>query len=113
MLARGRLTLPGRSLRACRGPPTPTQDNGWNPKWNTTFDVPIEWPELAFVRFVVQHLDGSRASLLGLYTVPFEAIGQGYRHLPLFDATMNRIPYASVHVYISLSPGASNTVAPG
>ena len=85
------------------------QDNGWHPLWSKTFDFEVEFPELAFLRIAACDNDNGRIALIGSYIVPVLALGQGYRHVPLWDAGLNRIPYTSLFVNISIRPRSTST----
>ncbi|XP_052451825.1 1-phosphatidylinositol 4,5-bisphosphate phosphodiesterase delta-1a isoform X1 [Carassius gibelio] len=81
-------------------------NNGFNPQWNTKFQFTIHVPELALVRFVVEDYDAaSHNDLIGLYTLPFTSIQNGYRHVPLLTKTGNLIPSAGLFVHIMALDG--------
>uniref|UniRef100_A0A9J8CZ03 Phosphoinositide phospholipase C n=1 Tax=Cyprinus carpio carpio TaxID=630221 RepID=A0A9J8CZ03_CYPCA len=74
---------------------------GFNPQWNTKFQFTIHVPELALVRFVVEDYDAaSHNDLIGLYTLPFTSMQNGYRHVPLLTKRGNLIPSAGLFVHI-------------
>ncbi|XP_043082402.1 1-phosphatidylinositol 4,5-bisphosphate phosphodiesterase delta-1a isoform X2 [Puntigrus tetrazona] len=76
-------------------------NNGFNPMWNTKFQFTIHVPELALVRFVVEDFDAaSHNDLVGLYTLPFTSMENGYRHVPLLTKRGNLIPSAGLFVHI-------------
>ncbi|XP_073686432.1 1-phosphatidylinositol 4,5-bisphosphate phosphodiesterase delta-1a isoform X2 [Garra rufa] len=76
-------------------------DNGFNPMWNIRFQFTVHVPELALVRFVVEDYDtASHNDLVGLYTLPFNSIQNGYRHVPLLTKRGNLIPSAGLFVHI-------------
>lgn len=76
-------------------------NNGFNPVWNTKFQFTIYVPELALVRFVVEDYDAaSHNDLVGLYTLPFTSMQNGYRHVPLLEKRGNLIPSAGLFVHI-------------
>ena len=56
------------------------------------------------MRLAAYDSDNGRVALIGSYIVPVLALGQGYRHVPLWDPTLNRIPYASLFVHVSVRP---------
>ncbi|KTF87135.1 hypothetical protein cypCar_00041143, partial [Cyprinus carpio] len=61
----------------------------------------IHVPELALVRFVVEDYDAaSHNDLIGLYTLPFTSMQNGYRHVPLLTKRGNLIPSAGLFVHI-------------
>lgn len=59
------------------------KDNGFNPIWNEDLEFTINCPELAFVRFTVKDEDVGNDDLIGTFTIRFEHIRQGYRHIML------------------------------
>ncbi|XP_016318518.1 1-phosphatidylinositol 4,5-bisphosphate phosphodiesterase delta-1-like [Sinocyclocheilus anshuiensis] len=76
-------------------------NNGFNPVWNTKFQFTIHVPELALVRFVVEDYDAASSNdLVGLYTLPFTSMQNGYRHVPLLTKRGNLIPSAGLFVHI-------------
>ncbi|XP_058620743.1 1-phosphatidylinositol 4,5-bisphosphate phosphodiesterase delta-1a isoform X1 [Onychostoma macrolepis] len=78
-------------------------NNGFNPMWNTKFQFTIYVPELALVRFVVEDYDAaSHNDLVGLYTLPFTSMQNGYRHVPLLTKRGNLIPSAGLFVHIMI-----------
>ncbi|XP_059380613.1 1-phosphatidylinositol 4,5-bisphosphate phosphodiesterase delta-1a isoform X2 [Carassius carassius] len=81
-------------------------NNGFNPQWNARFQFTIHVPELALVRFVVEDYDAaSHNDLVGLYTLPFTSMQNGYRHVPLLTKTGNLIPSAGLFVHIMALDG--------
>ncbi|KAI4872379.1 hypothetical protein NFI96_033647, partial [Prochilodus magdalenae] len=53
-------------------------NNGFNPKWNCTFEFLLHVPELALVRFVVEDHDRtSKNDFLGQFTLPFTSMCTG------------------------------------
>uniref|UniRef100_A0A674BB54 Phosphoinositide phospholipase C n=1 Tax=Salmo trutta TaxID=8032 RepID=A0A674BB54_SALTR len=64
---------------------TPRVDNnGFNPRWDCTFNFTLHVPELALVRFMVEDHDfTSRNDFLGQFTLPFTSLRTGYRHVHL------------------------------
>ncbi|KTG43833.1 hypothetical protein cypCar_00027233, partial [Cyprinus carpio] len=74
---------------------------GFNPTWNTNFQFTVHVPELALVRFVVEDYDAaSHNDLVGLYTLPFTSMQNGYRHVPLLTKRGSLIPSAGLFVHI-------------
>lgn len=53
------------------------KDNGFNPRWDETFEFTICCPELAFVRFKVKDEDLSQDDFIGEYTIRYENMRQG------------------------------------
>uniref|UniRef100_A0A4W5JH68 Phosphoinositide phospholipase C n=1 Tax=Hucho hucho TaxID=62062 RepID=A0A4W5JH68_9TELE len=58
---------------------TPRVDNnGFNPRWDCTFNFTLHVPELALVRFMVEDHDfTSRNDFLGQFTLPFTSLRTG------------------------------------
>lgn len=50
---------------------------GFNPFWDEHFTFTINFPELAFVRFVVMDSDPGKDDFIGQYTIPFESMEHG------------------------------------
>uniref|UniRef100_A0A673IEQ0 Phosphoinositide phospholipase C n=1 Tax=Sinocyclocheilus rhinocerous TaxID=307959 RepID=A0A673IEQ0_9TELE len=81
-------------------------NNGFNPTWNTDFQFTVHVPELALVRFVVEDYDAaSHNDLVGLYTMPFTSMQNGYRHVPLLTKRGSLIPSAGLFVHIMALDG--------
>ncbi|KAF6121046.1 phospholipase C zeta 1 [Phyllostomus discolor] len=75
--------------------------NAFNPRWNETFTFIIQVPELALIRFAVEHqnlLAGNE--LLGQYTLPVLCMSKGYRHVPLFSRAGENLEPASLFIYV-------------
>lgn len=76
---------------------------GFNPEWNKVFELPVHVPQLAMVLFTVK--DESRTGKnmkLAKYALPFEAIQEGYRHIPLRNNAFLSLVNASIFVHISI-----------
>ncbi|XP_042345978.1 1-phosphatidylinositol 4,5-bisphosphate phosphodiesterase delta-4-like isoform X1 [Plectropomus leopardus] len=79
-------------------------NNGFNPVWNETLNFVIHAPELALVRFVVEDYDkASRNDFVGQFTLPFECIQAGYRHIHLLSKDGTAIPPSSLFVNVSIT----------
>ncbi|XP_067439028.1 1-phosphatidylinositol 4,5-bisphosphate phosphodiesterase delta-1-like [Thunnus thynnus] len=75
------------------------ENNGFNPKWNTKFQFDVHVPELALVRFVVKDHDSMSANeFVAQYTLPFNSLKMGYRHVPLLDKNGDPLPSAGLFV---------------
>uniref|UniRef100_A0A8C2CKY2 C2 domain-containing protein n=1 Tax=Cyprinus carpio TaxID=7962 RepID=A0A8C2CKY2_CYPCA len=66
--------------------------NGDNPIFDESFEFQINLPELAALRFVVLDDDYIGDEFIGQYTIPFECLLPGYRHLPLQSLTGEFLP---------------------
>ncbi|XP_053185437.1 1-phosphatidylinositol 4,5-bisphosphate phosphodiesterase delta-1b [Scomber japonicus] len=77
------------------------ENNGFNPTWNESFQFDVYVPELALVRFLVEDYDStSDNEFVGQYTLPFNSLKMGYRHVPLFNKNGDRLPSAGLFVHI-------------
>ena len=66
-----------------KGKTRTVKNNGFNPIWNHEFKFLVNCPELAFVRFKVMDDDLGNDDEIGWYTIRFENILPGYRHIQL------------------------------
>ncbi|KAM9719670.1 1-phosphatidylinositol 4,5-bisphosphate phosphodiesterase delta-1-like [Menidia menidia] len=79
----------------------PVSNNGFNPAWNENFQFDVYVPELALVRFLIEDHDStSDNEFVGQYTLPFNSLQMGYRHVPLLDRNGNLLPSAGLFVHI-------------
>ncbi|KAJ7984422.1 hypothetical protein DPEC_G00354680 [Dallia pectoralis] len=85
---------------------TPRVDNnGFNPRWDSTFNFTLHVPELALVRFMVEDYDfTSRNDFLGQFTLPFTSLCTGYRHVHLLKVDGSSLSPASLFIHITISP---------
>ncbi|UJR21175.1 hypothetical protein I4U23_024273 [Adineta vaga] len=74
-----------------------------NPQFNDTFEFEIAFPELALVRFVVLDDDSLDYDFIGQYTLPFECIQPGYRHIHLYNIGGDLISNAYLFVHIVIN----------
>uniref|UniRef100_A0A3Q3NFQ8 Phosphoinositide phospholipase C n=1 Tax=Mastacembelus armatus TaxID=205130 RepID=A0A3Q3NFQ8_9TELE len=92
-------------------------NNGFNPRWDCTFNFTIHVPDLALVRFMVEDHDyTSRNDFLGQYTLPFTSLRTGYRHVRLLKLNGSSLSPASLFIHIKVtdsvkSPSKSNSPA--
>lgn len=81
---------------------TPTvEDNGFNPRFNSTitFNVfPDEDPFFTFIQFSVK--DALSNEILGQYVAPLARLNLGYRSIGLFDSHGERYLFSSLFVKI-------------
>ncbi|XP_035025982.2 1-phosphatidylinositol 4,5-bisphosphate phosphodiesterase delta-1 isoform X2 [Hippoglossus stenolepis] len=79
----------------------PVENNGFNPSWNESFEFDVYVPDLALVRFVVEdHDSASDNEFVGQYTLPFNSLKMGYRHVPLLSKNGDRLPSAGLFIHI-------------
>ncbi|XP_039671403.1 1-phosphatidylinositol 4,5-bisphosphate phosphodiesterase delta-1-like isoform X2 [Perca fluviatilis] len=77
------------------------ENNGFNPEWNESFQFDVYVPELALVRFTVEDYDSvSDNDFVGQYTLPFNSLKMGYRHVPLLNRNGDVLPSAGLFVHI-------------
>uniref|UniRef100_A0A7N6AC84 Phosphoinositide phospholipase C n=1 Tax=Anabas testudineus TaxID=64144 RepID=A0A7N6AC84_ANATE len=79
----------------------PIENNGFNPGWNENFQFDVYVPDLALVRFVVEDYDFmSENEFIGQYTLPFNSLKMGYRHVPLLSRNGDLLPSAGLFLHI-------------
>ncbi|KAI4881856.1 hypothetical protein NFI96_000507 [Prochilodus magdalenae] len=77
--------------------------NGDNPLFDESFEFQINLPELAMVRFVVLDDDYIGDEFIGQYTIPFECLQPGFRHVPLQSLTGELLPHAWLFVHVAIT----------
>ncbi|XP_033095373.1 inactive phospholipase C-like protein 2 isoform X2 [Anneissia japonica] len=77
--------------------------NGYNPIFDESFEFTVTLPEMALVRFVVLDDDYIGDEFIGQYTIPFECLQPGYRHLTLYSNTGESLAPASLFVHIAVT----------
>ncbi|XP_028835759.1 inactive phospholipase C-like protein 2 isoform X2 [Denticeps clupeoides] len=77
--------------------------NGDNPLFDESFEFQINLPELAMVRFVVLDDDYIGDEFIGQYTIPFECLQPGFRHIPLQSLTGETLPHAWLFVHVAIT----------
>ncbi|KAM4728983.1 1-phosphatidylinositol 4,5-bisphosphate phosphodiesterase delta-1-like isoform 2-T2 [Anableps anableps] len=79
----------------------PVGNNGFNPSWNENFQFDVYVPELALVRFLIEDHDStSDNEFIGQFTLPFNSLKMGYRHVPLLNKNGDLLPSAGLFVHI-------------
>ncbi|XP_043911054.1 1-phosphatidylinositol 4,5-bisphosphate phosphodiesterase delta-3 [Protopterus annectens] len=79
------------------------QNNGFNPRWDTTLTFNIRVPELALVRFLVEDYDTATSNdFVGQFTLPFTSLKQGYRHIHLLSKDGTAAGPATLFVHIKI-----------
>lgn len=77
------------------------ENNGFNPEWNENFQFDVYVPDLALVRFSVEDYDSTSGNeFIGQYTLPFNSLKMGYRHVPLLSKNGDVLPSARLFVHI-------------
>ncbi|XP_071495171.1 inactive phospholipase C-like protein 2 [Diadema antillarum] len=88
----------------CREERTKTvPHNGYNPIFDESFEFSVNLPELALVRFVVLDDDFIGDEFIGQYTIPFECLQPGYRHITLLSNTGETLAPASLFVHVAVT----------
>ncbi|KAJ8290662.1 hypothetical protein GJAV_G00016050 [Gymnothorax javanicus] len=77
--------------------------NGDNPIFDESFEFQINLPELAMVRFVVLDDDYIGDEFIGQYTIPFECLQPGFRHVPLQSLTGEILPHAWLFTHVAIT----------
>ncbi|XP_043548869.1 inactive phospholipase C-like protein 1 isoform X1 [Chiloscyllium plagiosum] len=77
--------------------------NGENPIFDESFEFEINLPELVTLRFVVLDDDYIGDEFIGQYTIPYECLQSGYRHIPLHSFTGEEIELATLFVHIAIT----------
>ncbi|XP_069490565.1 inactive phospholipase C-like protein 2 [Ambystoma mexicanum] len=77
--------------------------NGGNPIFEETFEFQINLPELAVLRFVVLDDDYIGDEFIAQYTIPFECLQPGYRHVPLQSLTGEFLQNTTLFVHVAIT----------
>ncbi|XP_067843900.1 inactive phospholipase C-like protein 1 [Heptranchias perlo] len=77
--------------------------SGENPIFDESLEFEISLPELAMVRFVVLDDDYIGDEFIGQYTIPYECLQPGYRHVPLHSLTGEEIELATLFVHVAIT----------
>uniref|UniRef100_A0A3Q3G894 Phosphoinositide phospholipase C n=1 Tax=Kryptolebias marmoratus TaxID=37003 RepID=A0A3Q3G894_KRYMA len=76
-------------------------NNGFNPRWDCTFNFTVHVPELALLRFVVEDHDYTSSNdFLGQYTLPVASLRTGYRHVQLLKLDGSSLSPASLFINV-------------
>ncbi|KAM7371659.1 hypothetical protein PAMP_008876 [Pampus punctatissimus] len=79
-------------------------NNGFNPQWNSTVSFPLQVPELALVRFVVEdHDHTAKNDFVGQFTLPFTSLRTGYRHVHLLKADGSSLSPATLFIHVKVT----------
>uniref|UniRef100_A0A3B5KLN1 Phosphoinositide phospholipase C n=1 Tax=Xiphophorus couchianus TaxID=32473 RepID=A0A3B5KLN1_9TELE len=80
-------------------------NNGFNPRWDCTFNFTVHVPDLALVRFVVEDHDYTSSNdFLGQFTLPFTSLRTGYRHVRLLKLDGSSLSPASLFIHVKITP---------
>ncbi|XP_035514461.1 1-phosphatidylinositol 4,5-bisphosphate phosphodiesterase delta-3-A-like [Morone saxatilis] len=84
-------------------------NNGFNPRWDCTFNFTVHVPDLALVRFMVEDHDYTSSNdFLGQYTLPFTSLRTGYRHVWLLKVDGSSLSPSSLFIHIKVTPCQSS-----
>ncbi|MCJ1254653.1 Phospholipase C [Lignoscripta atroalba] len=80
------------------------QSNGYNPIFNDKFKLSLEtkYPSLVFVRWTLwnsqdgRNYNNGNSEPLATFTAKLSSLGQGYRHLPLYDHNGDQFLFATL-----------------
>ncbi|KAG8234834.1 hypothetical protein J437_LFUL015148, partial [Ladona fulva] len=73
------------------------------PIFEESFEFQVMLPELALVRFVVMDDDFIGDDFIGQYTIPFECLLTGYRHIRLLSNTGEPLDNSSLFVHVAIT----------
>ncbi|TMS22140.1 hypothetical protein E3U43_012405 [Larimichthys crocea] len=80
-------------------------NNGFNPRWDCTFNFTIHAPGLALVRFMVEDHDYTSSNdFLGQFTLPFTSLRTGYRHVRLLKVDGSSLSPSSLFIHVKITP---------
>ncbi|XP_060068281.1 inactive phospholipase C-like protein 2 [Ylistrum balloti] len=77
--------------------------NGYCPIFDESFEFQINLPELALVRFAVLDDEFIGDEFIAQYTVPFECMQTGYRHINLLSNTGDPIENCTLFVHVAIT----------
>uniref|UniRef100_A0A3Q3XKS3 Phosphoinositide phospholipase C n=1 Tax=Mola mola TaxID=94237 RepID=A0A3Q3XKS3_MOLML len=79
-------------------------NNGFNPRWDSTLSFQLQVPDLALVRFVVEdHDHTTKNDFVGQFTVPFTSLRTGYRHVHLLKADGSSLSPATLFIHVKMT----------
>ncbi|NWJ05159.1 PLCL2 protein, partial [Crypturellus undulatus] len=77
--------------------------SGDNPVFDESLEFQVNLPELAVLRFVVLDDDYIGDEFIAQYTIPFECLQPGYRHVPLQALSGEPLPHATLFVHVAIT----------
>ncbi|KAK3520189.1 hypothetical protein QTP70_017925 [Hemibagrus guttatus] len=94
----------GVSIDKARAKTHRINNNGFNPRWDCTLSFQLQVPELALVRFVVEdHDHTSKNDFVGQFTLPFNSLRTGYRHIHLLKADGSSLSPATLFIHVKVT----------
>ncbi|EJD74132.1 CBR-PLL-1 protein [Loa loa] len=79
------------------------KNDGVNPSFDESFQFEITVPEMALIRFLVLDDDFIDDDFIGQYTIPFECLKNGYRHLPLLNIEGEVMENCTLFVHVAIT----------
>ncbi|VDK79797.1 unnamed protein product [Litomosoides sigmodontis] len=79
------------------------KNDGANPSFNELFQFEITIPEMALIRFLVLDDDFIDDDFIGQYTIPFECVKSGYRHVPLLNNEGEVLENCTLFVHVAVT----------
>ncbi|KAM9457542.1 1-phosphatidylinositol 4,5-bisphosphate phosphodiesterase delta-3-A isoform 2-T2 [Clarias gariepinus] len=93
----------GVSIDNARAKTHRVNNNGFNPRWDCTLSFQLQVPDLALVRFVVEdHDHTSKNDFVGQFTLPFNSLRTGYRHIHLLKADGSSLSPATLFIHVKV-----------
>ncbi|CAI4232310.1 unnamed protein product [Auanema sp. JU1783] len=79
------------------------RNDSHNPCFDESFQFQVSVPELALVRFLVLDDDFIGDDFIGQYTIPFDCLQPGYRHIHLLNNEGDPLDNATLFVHIAIT----------
>ncbi|VDN08285.1 unnamed protein product [Thelazia callipaeda] len=74
-----------------------------NPTFDESFQFQITVPEMALIRFLVLDDDFINDDFIGQYTIPFECMQSGYRHIPLLNREGEVLENCTLFIHVAIT----------
>ncbi|CAI5445027.1 unnamed protein product [Caenorhabditis angaria] len=79
------------------------RNDSTNPSFDESFQFQVCVPELALVRFLVLDDDYIGDDFIGQYTIPFDCLQPGYRHIYLLNNEGDPLENATLFVHVAIT----------
>ncbi|CAD5213613.1 unnamed protein product [Bursaphelenchus okinawaensis] len=79
------------------------RNDSFNPNFDESFQFEVCIPEIALVRFLVLDDDYIGDDFIGQYTIPFECLQSGYRHIPLLNNEGEPLENSTLFVHVAIT----------
>uniref|UniRef100_A0A915PW44 Phosphoinositide phospholipase C n=1 Tax=Setaria digitata TaxID=48799 RepID=A0A915PW44_9BILA len=83
-----------------------------NPSFDESFQFQITVPEMALIRFLVLDDDFIDDDFIGQYTIPFECLKNGYRHVPLLNSEGEILENCTLFVHVAVTNRYGGGIVP-